>query len=91
MLHGFYGGPDVYEGRHERYGEWARHDLATYKKIEEKAQLLQVLATLTNEHLLPASESGSLRPMALRQARCQDDSGDDPTTLYGALDALYTG
>jgi len=44
-----------------------------------------------NEHLLSTSESGSLRSMALRQACCQDDSGDGPTTLYGALDALYTG
>ena len=41
MLHGFYGGPDIYEGRYERYGGWARHDLATYKKIDDFAQQLQ--------------------------------------------------
>jgi hypothetical protein len=45
MLHGFYGGPDIYESRHERYGGRVRHDLSLYKKIEDKAQQPPVLAT----------------------------------------------
>ena len=37
VVHGFYAGADVYEGRYEGYGG-LRHDLATYKKIEEGAR-----------------------------------------------------
>ena len=44
VLGGFYGGADVYEGRHECHGG-LRHDLATYKKIDGFARGPQLLAT----------------------------------------------
>jgi hypothetical protein len=61
VLHGFYGGADIYEGRHERHGG-LRHDLATYKKIDGFAHGGD---NTPNEHLLSASESDTLCAMAL--------------------------